>query len=243
MNQGYPTYSPDRAAAAVGRLSVDRRSRFLVRTYNHLFGSIVAFAAVEAVLFMSGIADVLAPLLMSSRLGWFALMGAFVLVGWVATRFAENATSRPLQYVGLAGYVVTEAIVFVPILWIANRIAPATIPSAGLISILGFAGLTGVVFVTRKDFSFLRGLLLWGGIGMVLLIVGAAIFNFQLGMLFSVGMIFFAGAAILYDTSNVLRNYPEDRYVGAALQLFASVALLFFYVLRLLMQLQSSSRS
>jgi FtsH-binding integral membrane protein len=48
-------------------------------------------------------------------------------------------------------------------------------------------------------------------------------------------MIGLAGAAILYDTSNVLHNFPEDRYVAAALELFASVALLFWYVLRLFM--------
>jgi FtsH-binding integral membrane protein len=48
-------------------------------------------------------------------------------------------------------------------------------------------------------------------------------------------MIGFAGAAILYDTSNIMRNYPEDRYVAAALELFASIALMFWYVLRLFM--------
>jgi FtsH-binding integral membrane protein len=46
-------------------------------------------------------------------------------------------------------------------------------------------------------------------------------------------MIALAGASILYDTSKVLHEYPQDRYVGASLQLFASVALLFWYVLRL----------
>jgi FtsH-binding integral membrane protein len=48
-------------------------------------------------------------------------------------------------------------------------------------------------------------------------------------------MVALAGASILYDTSNVLHHYPEDRYVGAALQLFASVAMMLWYVLRLLM--------
>jgi hypothetical protein len=46
-------------------------------------------------------------------------------------------------------------------------------------------------------------------------------------------MIGFAGAAILYDTSNVMRHYPEDRHVAAALELFASIALMFWYVLQL----------
>jgi hypothetical protein len=46
-------------------------------------------------------------------------------------------------------------------------------------------------------------------------------------------MVGVAGAAILYDTSAVIHDYPEDRYVAASLQLFASVALMFWYVLQL----------
>lgn len=65
--------------------------------------------------------------------------------------------------------------------------------------------------------------------------MASVIFGFQLGTFFSVAMVGFAGAAILYDTSNILREYPEDRYISAALQLFASVALMFWYVLRLFM--------
>ena len=71
--------------------------------------------------------------------------------------------------------------------------------------------------------------------GVVVSIVGGAIFGFQLGTWFSVAMVGFAGAAILYDTSNVLHHHPEDRYVGAACQLFASVALMFWYILRIFM--------
>jgi FtsH-binding integral membrane protein len=67
----------------------------------------------------------------------------------------------------------------------------------------------------------------------VVLIAASVLFGFQLGTMFSVGMVAFAGAAVLYDTSNVLHRYPEDRYVGAALQLFASIALMFWYVLRI----------
>ena len=90
-----------------------------------------------------------------------------------------------------------------------------------------------VVFLTRKDFSFLRGILMWGGIVALVLIAGGAIFGFNLGTYFSVAMVALAGASILYDTSNVLHHYPEDRYVGAALSLFASVAMMLWYVLRL----------
>jgi len=99
--------------------------------------------------------------------------------------------------------------------------------------LLGFAGLTAVAFLTRKDFSFLGSMLRWGFVAALLLIVGGVLFGFQLGTFFSVGMIALAGAAILYDTSNVLHHFPEDQHVSASLQLFGSIALMFWYVLSL----------
>ncbi len=59
-------------------------------------------------------------------------------------------------------------------------------------------------------------------------------FGANLGTWFSVGMIALAGGAILYDTQMILRRYPADREVAAAMSLFASLALLFWYMLRLL---------
>ena len=120
-------------------------------------------------------------------------------------------------------------------LYIANSYADGTIESAALVTMLGFGGLTAVAFTTRKDFSFMGSALRWGGVVALLAIVGGVLFGFQLGTWFSVAMVGFAGAAILYDTSNVLLHYPEDRYVGAALQLFASVAMMFWYILRIFM--------
>ncbi|NIW23720.1 MAG: permease, partial [Gammaproteobacteria bacterium] len=107
--------------------------------------------------------------------------------------------------------------------------------SAAGVTLLGTGGLTVVAFVTKKDFSFLRGILVWAGILALVAIVGSVLFGFHLGTWFSVAMIGFAGAAILYDTSNVMHHYPEDRYVAAALELFASIALMFWYVLQLFM--------
>ena len=54
-------------------------------------------------------------------------------------------------------------------------------------------------------------------------------------MAFSYAMIALACGYILYDTSNVLHNYRTDQYVAAALALFAAVMLLFWYVLRILL--------
>ena len=140
----------------------------------------------------------------------------------------------------IQAFVVAEALIFVPLLWWANERSIAQFGEGGTIitraagtTILGCAGLTLVAFITRKDFSFLRGFLTWGFVIALVLIVSGVVFGFALGTWFSVGMIGFAGAAVLYDTSNVLHHYEEDRYVAASLQLFASIALMFYYILML----------
>jgi FtsH-binding integral membrane protein len=156
-----------------------------------------------------------------------------MVVSWLASHTAMSTASVAGQYLGLSGFVVAESIIFVPLLYIAEFSAPGAIQSAATVTLMGFVGLTAVAFSTRKDFSFLGAMLRWLGVLAIVLIVASVVFGFELGTLFSVGMVAFAGAAVLYDTSNVLHHFPEDRYVGAALQLFASVALMFWYVLRL----------
>jgi uncharacterized protein len=224
------SYSP---TAPVIELDENSRGRFIARAYNHLFGAITAFILLEVFLFKSGMAESIASVLLSGP--WLLVLGGFVVVSWVARSVAHKSTSKAAHYAALAGYVVAEAIIFVPLLYVADRYAPGAIASAAAVTFVGFVGLSLVAFITRKDFTFLRGILCWGGIVALVLIVAGVIFGFQLGTFFSVAMVALAGAAILYDTSNILHHYPEDRYVAAALELFASVALMFWYVLRLFM--------
>lgn len=216
---------------AVNELDAQTRGTFVSRTYAHLFGAVCAFILIEVFFFKTG----LAPMIARGLLGvsWLLVLGGFVIVSWLASRTAHLAGSKAAQYIALGCYVVAESVIFVPLLYIADKVAPGAVTSAATVTFLAFAALTAVVFLTGKDFSFLRGLLCWGGIIALALIVGGVLFGFHLGTYFSVAMVAFAGAAILYDTSNILHHYPEDRYVAAALELFASVALLLWYVLRL----------
>jgi FtsH-binding integral membrane protein len=212
------------------------RADFITKVYGHLLGAILLFIAIEAFLFSSGLADQIARILSVGQLGWLAVLGGFMLVGWIATHTAHSAASKGAQYAALVGYVAAEAIIFVPLLWYANARFQNVILPAALVTAGGFTALSAVVLISRKDFSFLRTILIWGGIASIALIACGAIFGFNLGTIFVVAMIALAGAAVLYDTSNVLHHYSEDRYVGAALQLFASIALMFWYVLRLFMR-------
>ena len=218
--------------APVSELSVEARSNFIWRTYGHVAAAILLFAGIETYLFDSGLASKIAAPMVGN---WLLVLGGFIVVSFIATHVANSVQTKPLQYVALVGFVVAEAIIFVPLLAFAMAKAPGVIESAAGVTLLGTGGLTAVALITRKDFSFLRGILVWGGILALVAIVAAVLFGAELGTWFSVAMIGFAGAAVLYDTSNVLHHYPEDRYVGAALALFASVALMFWYVLRLFM--------
>jgi uncharacterized protein len=228
MNERYQGYAMHPSAIDADS---DARERFIVRTYNHLFVAIVAFAGLEVALFKSGAA--LAIMTALGAVGWIGVLVLFVLVSFGANHIAFGATSKAAQYAALAAYVVVEAVIFVPLLFIADLRAPGAIQSAGLVTMVGFAGLTAIAFVTRKDFSFLRGVVLWGGLCALVLVGAGLVFGFHLGTVFSVAMVALAGASILYDTSNVLHHFPVDRYVGAALKLFAAVALMFWYVLRI----------
>jgi FtsH-binding integral membrane protein len=217
----------------VAALGTDSRARFISRTYAHVAMAILGFTVLESYLFSSGIAEAIVVRVLS--VNWLLILGAFMLVSWLATHVALNVESKPLQYAALAGFVVAESIIFLPMLYIAVITEPAVIESAASVTLLGAGGLTAVAFVTKRDFSFLRGMLVWGGILALVAIAAAVLFGFEMGTWFSVAMIGFAGAAVLYDTSNILHHYPEDRYVAAALALFASIALMFWYILRLFM--------
>lgn len=216
---------------AQGLESTADRSTFVMRTYMHLIGAVFAFTAIEVALFKMGLAERIATAFLG--VSWMVVLGGFVLVSWFATKTAHSAASLASQYLALGIFVVAEALIFVPLLYIADARAPGAIQSAAICTMLGFGGLTLVAWGTRKDFSFLRGVIWWAGISAMVAIVASLIFGFTLGTLFSVAMVVLAGASILYDTSNVIRHYPEDRYVGASLELFASVAMMFWYVLRI----------
>ena len=218
--------------APVAEASVSDRSEFIWKTYAHVVGAILAFAGVEVYFFQSGVAAAIAEPMINN---WLMVIGGFMLVGWGATRVAHRIQSTAGQYAAFAVFIVAEAIIFAPMLYIANAMAPGAIESAAGVTLLGSVGLVATAMITRKDFSFLRGMLVWMGMLAMVAIVGSIIFGFHMGTWFSVAMIGFAGAAVLYDTSNIMHHYPQDKYVAAAMALFASIALMFWYVLRLFM--------
>ena len=227
------------------------RLRFIRLTYLHLFAAMMAFAGLLWVLFkVDAVAlKVTVPLVkfaFGGRFNWAIVLAAFMAASWIADYWASHATSKPMQYIGLGLYVVAEALIFTPLIVIVmlkteSIIArgggdPNILRDAAFTTIAIFAALTASVVFTKKDFSFLRsGLAIAGGAATMLVFLSLG-FGFNLGIVFSVAMVVLAAGYILYQTSQVLAHYHTESYVAAALALFSSVALMFWYVIRIFLR-------
>jgi len=221
---------------SVATLDAELRHDFVVRVYQHLLGAIVAFVGIETLLFWSGAARGIYDFVSRSGAAWLLLLGGFMVINWFAAQAAHDLHNPQRQYVGLFGVAAGGALIFAPFLYYvfnAQTGGTTTVASAAAVTALGFGGLTVVGMTTSRDLSFLRPLVMWAMVMALVLIVAALLFGLELGVWFSLAMIGLAGTSILYQTQTIVRRYPEEAYVGAAVQLFASVMLLFWYVLRL----------
>ena len=220
--------------APVSALATEDRASFIWKCYAHVVGAILALVAIETYLFSSGAALPIAQSMMQSPM--IVLIG-FVALSWGAGHVAHRLESTMAQYAAFGAFVALWAVMFVPLLAMAMALDPSgsMIESAAITTVVGCVGLIATVMITRKDFSFLRGVLVWGFFIAIGLIAASWAFGWNLGTWFSVGMIGFAGVAILYDTSNIMHHYPQDKYVAASMALFASIAMMFYYILRLFM--------
>jgi FtsH-binding integral membrane protein len=214
----------------------EQKVAFYKKTYAHVAYGVLAFILIEY-LFLSTPAIVKLALSLTGGKMWLLMLGGFMLVTTVAERMATNSTDLNKQYLGYFLYIVAEAFIFVPLLYIAMSLTDGTnlIKQAAILTLALFTGLSGVVFFTKKDFSFLKNIIIIGGFLAMGLIVAGLLFGFDLGLWFSVGMVFLAAASILYQTSKLTQQYQYNQYVAAALGLFASLMLLFWYILRIFM--------
>jgi FtsH-binding integral membrane protein len=222
---------------AAGFAAVDERIGFITKTYIYVIGAIFALIGLEAVLFNTVNVGAVINLMMGSGFSWIVVLLLFMGVSTVANMWANSSTSSLTQHLGLGLYIVAQSIILLPLLGIAQHYdkTGGLITSAGIATGVLFSLMTAAVFLTRADFSFLRSVLVFGVFAFIGIIVFSIAFGFTLGPVLMYIGIALACGYILYDTSNVLHHYRTDQHVAAALALFASVVLLFWYILQLFM--------
>lgn len=232
---------------AVATLGVSDRVAFLRKTYAHLGVALLAWAALTGGMMRYATEFSLSWsqwAMFSGSWNWLLVIGLFMVVGIVSQKLAMSETSRGLQYVGLGIGVLAQAMLLQPMLWLAiSKFGMSggleVISQATVVTLAIFIGLTLTVFITKKDFSFMRGVLTVLTFGALGVILASLLFGFSLGMVFSGFMIALMAGYILYQTSIIMNDFPPSAFVAASLMLFSTIATLFWYVLRLL----SSARS
>lgn len=228
QNQTYETAFEYRAAEAAARTA------FLKKTYINLALAFLAFIALEAALMQWQPAVELAGKMVSGG-NWMMVLLAFMGVSWLANSWALSPASIGKQYAGLYLYIAAEAVIFLPLLLLAEAVAPDAIFQAAALTASLAGGITAVAFLSGKSFSYLRSFVVIGSFVALGFIFCSMIFGFQLGLWFAFAMAIFASVAVLYQTGEVIHNYGNNQYVAAALGLFAAIALLFWYILQILM--------
>ncbi|TXE09013.1 permease [Gelidibacter salicanalis] len=213
------------------------RVAFYKKTYAHVAVGVLVFIIFEYLLLQSETVVNFA-LSMTEGYKWLIMLGGFMFITSYAERMTMKSTDKNKQYLAFGLYILAQAFIFVPLIYIAAFYmdsGPEILNQAAIVTLALFTGLSAVVFVTKKDFSFLRTGLTVGFFIALGLIVAGILFGFNLGLWFSVGMCLLAGGSILYQTSNLVNKYSTDDYIPAALGLFASLMLLFWYVLQIFM--------
>lgn len=230
-------YLDTHSGQVIAHADGDTRQRFIRKTYLHLAAAIALFAIIETVLIQIGLGDAALQLLAISKWAWLGVLAVYGFASHFAHKAAHNAISIEKQYLAWIIGIVIKAVVFLPMIAMAIKYSgdANVLQHAAIVTLALVAGLTAVVFTTGKDFSFLRPALTIGFCIAAGLILANIIFGFSLGLIFSGAMIVFACGAILYETSQIQYHYNEGQYVGASLSLFASVGLLFWYVIQFAM--------
>lgn len=221
----------------VSQIADQARVTFYKKTYTHLAGAVLLFILVETLFFQIDFIVEFA-LSLTGGISWLLLLGAFMLVTNYAEKMAMSSNNTNMHYAGLVLYVIAEAFIFIPLIFIAMAMAEGgafdILNQAAVLTLSLFTGLSAIVFITKKDFSFLKSALTIGFFIAIGLIIAGTLFGFNLGLWFSAGMVVLASGSILYQTSNMIHKYKEDQYVAASLGLFASLMLLFWYILSIL---------
>ncbi len=214
-------------AQTAAQASLAERLGFIRKVYALFF---------VATLFAVG--GVLLALLVFPSLMFAALHHPFIalLVMLGAVMGAQAVRHVPgVNLLALFGFTTLTGVVISPLIAIVSQNNPASLLQAGVLTVGIFGGLTAYVFVSNKDFSFLRGMITTG----LIVIVIAALLNMfvastALGFAVSAAALLLFSGFVLYDTSNIIRRYPTNEYVAGALSLYLDVWNIFIALLRLL---------
>ena len=220
--QEWGTITPPTAADA----SVSERMGFIRKVYALFFvGTFFAMGGVMAGFVIPGVI----PTVVAHPFITFLLMMGGVMA-------AQAARHVPVvNLVAFFGFTTLTGLVISPFMAYIAYTNPVSIAQAGALTVGIFGGLTAYVFISKKDFSFMRGMLTTG---LIVIVLASALNIFLgsggLGFGVAVGALLLFSGYVLYDTSNIIKRYQTNEYIAGALDLYLDLWNIFLALLRIL---------
>ena len=161
-----------------------------------------------------------------------ALGGSIVLLWFVLPRTANSAAGIAVVFgvTGLLGFGLGPILNAYMALGNGGEIIMTALGGTGII----FMALSAYAFTTKKDFSFLGGMLF---VGFLVVLIGAIVNIFlaipAVSLAISAAVIMIMSGFILYDTSRIIHG-GETNYVLATVSLYLSIYNIFVSLLHIL---------
>ncbi|HET8801419.1 MAG TPA: Bax inhibitor-1/YccA family protein [Marinobacter sp.] len=164
-------------------------------------------------------------------------LGALALVWLVLPRTANSSAGIAVvfAFTGLLGLSLGPILLHYLQMANGGQIIMQALGGTGLV----FFALSGYVLTTKKDFSFMRGMLVAGLVVVLVAALGAMVagmFGVEItafSLAISAAIVFLMSGFILYDTSRIV-NGGETNYILATTGLYLNIYNLFLALLHLL---------
>jgi modulator of FtsH protease len=203
-------------------------TKVLRNTYS-LLAMTLLFSAIMAAVSMS--------INMSRGMSLGASLGALALIWFVLPRTANSSAGIAVvfAFTGLLGLSLGPILSLYLAMSNGTQIVMQALGGTGIV----FFALSGYVLTTKKDFSFMRGMLVAGLVVVIVAAIGAMVAGmfgvdvsgFSLAL--SAAIVFLMSGFILYDTSRIV-NGGETNYILATTGLYLNIYNLFVSLLHLI---------
>jgi FtsH-binding integral membrane protein len=133
------------------------------------------------------------------------------------------------------GFTTLTGAIISPLMYLVSLTNPNSILQAGILTVGIFGGLTAYVFISKRDFSFMRGMVTTGLIVIILAgLLNIFLASSALGFAVAAAALLLFSGFVLYDTSNIIRRYPTNEYIAGAMSLYLDAFNIFLALIRIL---------
>mgnify|MGYP006160402053 FL=1 len=171
--------------------------------------------------------------LFTGWIGWILAMVALNAIPYIAMACRRNPVLGTLSIMG-NGFVA--GLVLAPILYLASRFAPNVVPSALLLTLITFMGVTAAVMLTGARYSAPKGIMF----GLFFAFIGVVVLNMFmhmpiLGLVIALIIGIIGVLILVHATSQVLNNPEFNEPVVGAVMLFSGLFNIFVALLHILL--------